>query len=55
MITIFDQQTGKLVTGTAQNISEFSFELAASDGSIIGVFDVSCLSCASSPTRSEKS
>lgn len=38
MITIFCQQSGKLISGTPVNITEFSFELVDDYGNYLGRF-----------------
>jgi hypothetical protein len=43
MITIWDEQLGKLVSGYVQNVTRYTFELHSAAGEKLGVFDVSML------------
>ena len=43
MIEVFDEQTGKLVSGFPCNINEFTFELVDMELETIGIFDISLL------------
>jgi hypothetical protein len=42
-MTLYDQQTGKLVTGTPTEITQFYFTMVDDQGNKIGVFDISHL------------
>jgi hypothetical protein len=43
LTTIWDEQTGKLITGYVMPYSEYAISLVDEDGNVLGVFDKTIL------------